>query len=105
MRKSSRSSLKNRSTKSGRQTPRKNQSVGERDARFGTPTSASDNSSVEDTGFRRSSRQTKSKESQQRPPSQTFDTRNIVGRTDRRNTTEGGFAGISETTDTFQDEK
>ena len=42
----------------------KNQSAGERDERFDPPTGASDESSMEDTGVRRSSRQTKSKEPQ-----------------------------------------
>ena len=42
----------------------KNQSTGERDDQFDPPTGASDDSSMEDTGVRRSSRQTKSKELQ-----------------------------------------
>ena len=41
-----------------------NQSVGERDEQFDPPTGASDYSSMEDTGVRSSSWQTKSKESQ-----------------------------------------
>ena len=42
--------------------PGKNQSVGERDKKLEPPQGASDYSSVEDAGVRKSSRQTKSKE-------------------------------------------
>ena len=47
----------------------KNQSAGERDENFEPPTAASDDSSIEDTGVWRSSRQTKSKLNFQEEPS------------------------------------
>ena len=90
-----RSSIEKRGPKSSRLLRGRNQPAGERDEKIEFPTGASDDSSMQDTGVKRSSRQTKSKETLTvRRSCKTLNTRYLRRRTIRWSTTKGHITRI-----------